>query len=108
MSLTYRSSIPQQFVIQGRDPDGRVRTATATREPGAFNWDMRLQHPSGRHWEARFHGENVLDGLSELLVSKDAEFKQDKARNDRPHTEPYDSTRKIENMPSPIMGNTRR
>lgn len=107
MTLTYRSSIPQQFTITGRDPDGRTRTATATRASGEFNWNMRLQHPSGRHWEATYRGENILDALGELVSSKETEFKQDKGRGDRPHAETYDGNRRVENMPSPIIGNTR-
>jgi hypothetical protein len=108
MSLTYRSTIPEEFKIVGRDPDGRTRVATATRASGDNEWDMRLEHPSGRHWSGSFRGENILDALGELIVSKDTEFKQDKARGDRPHTEPYDSNRRIENMPAPIIGNIRR
>ena len=107
MTLTYRSSIPEEFKIVGRDTSGRERVAVATREPGAFNWNMRLQHPSGRHWEGTYRGEAIIDALGELLCSKDSEFKQDKGRGDRPHTEPYDSNRRIENMPAPIIGNTR-
>jgi hypothetical protein len=103
MSLTFRSSTPQQFTITGRDPDGRVRTATATREHGEFNWDMSLQHPSGRNWQAAYHGEAILDALGELIVSKDMEFKQDKARGDRPHTDQgYDHNRQIDSV-APII-----
>jgi len=108
MSLVYRSSIPEAFQIVGRDSAGRERVATATRESGAFNWNMKLVHQSGRHWEATYHGEAVLDALGELMSSKDSEFKTDKARGDRPHREAYDANRRVDCMPSPIMGNTRR
>jgi hypothetical protein len=107
MTLTFRSSIPEEFKIVGRDTSGRERVATARREPGAFNWNMNLQHPSGRSWQATYHGEAVIDALGELLCSKDGEFKQDKARGDRPHTAPFDGSRRVENMPAPIIGNTR-
>jgi hypothetical protein len=108
MSLTFRSSIPQQFTIQGRDADGRVRTATATREHGDFNWNMRLQHPSGRNWDATYHGENILDALGELIVSKNIEYVQDKGRGDRPHTDQaYDHNRQVDTV-APIIPITNR
>jgi len=66
MVLIFRSSLPQEFVIAGRDDDGRTRLATATRERGDFNWKMKLEHPSGRNWEATYHGENILDALGEF------------------------------------------
>jgi hypothetical protein len=102
MSLTFRSSTPQEFTITGRDPDGRTRTATATRERGDFNWNMRLQHPSGRNWQATYHGENILDALGELIVSKNIEYVQDKARGDRPPSQPYDHNRQVDSV-APII-----
>ena len=107
MSLSYRSSTPQEFTIVGRDPDGRTRIATATRNTGDFNWNMNLQHPSGRNWQATYHGEAILDALGELLASKDIEFKQDKSRGDRPHTEPYDHNRQVDTA-APIIGDPNR
>lgn len=108
MSLTFRSSIPQEFVICGRDPDGRTRMATATREGGNFNWDMKLEHPSGRNWQATYHGENILDALGELLSSKEIEFKQDKGRGDRPHTDQrFDYNRAVD-TDAPIIPSNRK
>src|SRR5260370_17750729 len=101
MSLTFRSSLPQEFVICGRDPDGRTRMATATREHGAFNWNMRLEHPSGRHWEGTYHGEAVLDALGELLTSKETEFKQAKGCADRPQGQLHDHNPRLDRLPLP-------
>jgi hypothetical protein len=106
MSLTFKSSTPESFQITGRDRAGRIRTATATRDSGGNRWDLRLQHPSGRHWEGTFFGPNVIDGLAELLVSKDAEFRQDAGRGDRPHTEAFDYNRRLpdDGTATPIVG----
>jgi hypothetical protein len=95
MALTFRSSTPEKFELVGTDPAGRRRVVTATKTPGAFNWDLRLQHPSGRNWQATYHGAGVLDAMGELMNSKNAEFLQDKARGDRPHEERFDDNRSI-------------
>ncbi|MEH2547131.1 hypothetical protein V1283_003776 [Bradyrhizobium sp. AZCC 2262] len=107
MVLTFRSSIPQSFTITGRDADGRTRTAIATREHGDFNWNMRLRHPSGRSWDATYHGEAVLDALGELITSKDTEYKQDKGRGDRLPQQPYDHNRQVGSV-APIIPIIRR
>lgn len=108
MSLTYRSSSPTKFEIIGTDPDGRRRVVTATKQPSDFAWQMRLDHPSGRHWEASFHGGNILDGMTELLASKDAEFVNDKARGDKRHEPAYDYSRSVANDLPPITPINRR
>jgi hypothetical protein len=63
---------------------------------------MRLQHPSGRNWEATYHDEAILDALGELITSKDIEFKQDKGRGDRPQPQPYDHNRQVDSV-APII-----
>lgn len=108
MALNFRSSSPQRFEIIGVDPDGRTRKVTATKEPSAFNWEMRLQHPSGRNWQATYHGPAILDAMAELLASKDAEFKNDKGRGDRPHEERFDYSRSIDGDIPPITPISRR
>ena len=102
MTLTYRSSIPQSFTLIGRDPDGRQRSVTASKGSQDFYWNLHLRHPSGRNWQAQYRGEGVLDAMSELLNSKDAEFKLDKARGDRPHEEPLDRNRSVDGYAPPI------
>jgi hypothetical protein len=86
MALTFRSSTPEQFHLVGIDEHGRRRDAVATKRPDGRSWDMKLTHPSGRNWQASYHGRRgVLDALGELLNSQDAEFVADRARGDRPH-----------------------
>ena len=106
MALTFRSSIPESFALIGRDPDGRQRSVTATRPSNAFYWDLQLRHPSGQSWQAQYHGAGnagILDAMSELMRSKDAEFKQDKARNDRPPAEQRDHNRSITDAEIPSI-----
>jgi hypothetical protein len=101
MPLTFRSSIPESFTITGRDPDGRTRTVIATKGANDFNWNMRLQHPSGENWNATYRapgGGNggILDAMSELMRSKDSEYKQDRARGDRPQQPKFDYNQSAE------------
>lgn len=104
MVLVFRSSLPEEFVVCGRDPDGRSRMATATRQSGAFNWELKLEHPSGRNWSGTYHGEAILDALSELLTSKEIEFRQARARGDRPEGQLYDHNRQVDDIAvSPII-----
>lgn len=103
MVLTFRSSIPETFKVVGIDTDGRERAAVATRLPGGQRWELRLQHPSGRHWEGTFHGPNVLDALGELLNSKEVEYKQSKARGHKPEPNVYDGNRQVGTV-APITG----
>lgn len=83
MTLIFKSSTPERFEIRAIDSNGRARVAVATRESNAFNWDMRLTHPSGRHWPASYHGEAVLDALGALIESKHPEYVAEKGRGYR-------------------------
>src|SRR5207244_1312335 len=101
-------SLPEEFAVFGRDPDGRTRMATASRQRGDFAWKMKLEHPSGRNWDATYHGENVLDALGELLTSKEIEFRQAKGRGDRPQTQLHDHNRRVDDIAvAPIVPSRR-
>jgi hypothetical protein len=102
MTLTFKSSTPETFVLAGWDAHGRQRRVTATRGERDFNWQLRLQHPSGENWPATYHGESILNAMSELMRSKDSEFKQAKARGDRPPPKPRDYNQPVDSTPAPI------
>jgi hypothetical protein len=102
MVLSFRSSSPSKFEIVGTDPDGRSRRVIATKHADDFNWNLQLSHP-GRSWSAKFHGPNVLDAMSELLASHDSDFRQDKARGDRPQADRFDSNRSVDVYEAPIV-----
>jgi hypothetical protein len=109
MALTFRSSISETFTLTGMDTHGRKRAVTATKASNDFHWKLRLVHPSGRNWDASFHGPNVLDAMTELLTSKDIEFKQDGARGDRPPAEAFDGNVRVNDMTNaPIVPINRR
>jgi hypothetical protein len=112
MTLTFKSSIPESFRLIGTDPDGRQRMVTASKNPGDFHWRLNLRHPSGENWNAMFHapgGAGILDAMSELMRSKDAEFRQDKARGDRPRErQAFDHNRSVDGYAPPIGGTIRR
>jgi hypothetical protein len=112
MALTFRSSTPETFQIVGREPNGAQRVATATRVDGSGNrWNMQLQHPSGRSWKGDFHGQNVLDGLAELLNSKDVEYRQERSRGYRPEAPTRDNSVSVNidgTSPPPIISNPNR
>ena len=96
MTLKFKSSTPESFTLVGRDSHGRQGTVTATKHSGDFSWQMRLTHPSGENWDASFHGPNILDAMSELMRSKDPQYVQDRARQDRPRPPPFDYNRRVE------------
>ncbi len=101
MVLTFKSSTPESFVLVGHDTDGSTRVARATRADGN-KWDMRLEHPSGRNWNAQFYGPNVLDALAELLNDKDVEYRQEKARGHQPEPEVRDPNRRLDEFGNDI------
>lgn len=86
MVLVFKSTTEEYFQIVGRDSDGSKRVATATKTAGN-RWDLRLEHPSGRHWDGQFFGPNVLDALGELLNDKEVEYRQSRARGHKPAPE---------------------
>jgi hypothetical protein len=96
MVLTFQSTVPEVFKIIGQDSEGSRRVAVATRVPGAqTRWALELTHPSGRNWKGDFFGPNVLDALSELVRSKDDEYKSERARGHRPPPEPFGISRHV-------------
>src|SRR5437016_1157781 len=86
MTLTFRSSTPEMKVFIDRQPDGRQRVARATREAGARQWELRVEHPDGQTWNGSFNGERseVVLALGQMLERTENEFDQAKARGDRP------------------------
>jgi hypothetical protein len=98
MVITYRSTIPERFEISNVDQHGRKRSVTATKFSDDFSWNLRLQHPSGKHWDATYAGRaGILDAMGELLTSRDVEFVQDRDRGDRPPAEAPDRNRRVFN-----------
>jgi hypothetical protein len=96
MVLTFRSTIYETFKIIGEDSDGSRRVAVATKDPAnSRQWNLQLTHPSGRAWTGTFHGPNILDGLAELLNSKETDYIQAKGRGHRPEQAPFDYNRRI-------------
>jgi hypothetical protein len=111
MALTFRSSVPETQLLAQHDPDGRSRYAVATRNLGSTrHWDLRVQHPSGQSWNGTFNGEKneVPLALADMLSRTENEFKSDKARHDRPASQPYDHNRRVVDAASPIIPVTRR
>ncbi len=113
MTLTFRTSTPEQRVVIEREPDGRQRVATATRNSGSHeHWDLKVTHPSGQNWNGTFNGSgvNVTVALAEMLARTQNEFRDDKARGDRPHRDQlYDWSRRVdEHAVAPIRPNTGR
>jgi hypothetical protein len=85
--MTFRSSIPEQRVIIERDPTGRQRVCRATQTD--YNPKMstlRLEHPSDETFSGTFHGDggSVNVALAQLLVEKERDYAEDKARGDKP------------------------
>ncbi|EHR03224.1 hypothetical protein [Bradyrhizobium sp. WSM471] len=99
MSLTFRSTIPDQRVVVQQDPDGRRRVATATRNPGAREqWDLKLTHPSGAIFSGSFNGDgnSAVVALAELMARSNQAYVADRSRGDRPAAEPFDQNRRVD------------
>jgi hypothetical protein len=87
MVLTYRSTTPETRVIIERESDGRQRVARATKAADSFRqWDLRVEHPSGQVRTGIFRGDGaeVNLALAQMLSDSEAEWRQEKARGDRP------------------------
>ena len=111
MALSFRSSTPESQTIVQQDPDGRTRVAVAVRNLGSTrHWDLRVEHPSGQSWNGSFTGEKneVPLALADMLNRTQNEFVSDKARGDRPASQPYDHNRRVVDAVSPIIPTGRR
>jgi hypothetical protein len=111
MALTFRSTVSESQTIVQQDPDGRRRVAVAVRNLGSTrHWDLRVEHPSGQSWNGTFNGEKneVPLALADMLSRTENEFKSDRARGDRPASQPYDHNRRVVDAASPIIPVTRR
>jgi hypothetical protein len=99
MSLVFRSTIPESKYVIEQENDGRRRVAVATRNLNSTRqWDLRVTHPSGQCWNGSYSGdtENVVSALQQMLGKTENEFKIDRARNDRPRSQPADHNRSVE------------
>jgi hypothetical protein len=91
MSLTFRSSIPERFVVEHIDEDGRKRRCIAERDenqPG--RWNVELTHPDGFRRKETIYCNPVelFAGVGNLLDSTKRQFREAKLRGDRPAYEP--------------------
>ena len=84
MVLTFKSTTPEIWRISSVDSNGRERVATATKHQGDFNWQLKLQHPSGMQWQGSYHGTHVIDALGKLVNDKDSEYAAERGRGYRP------------------------
>lgn len=89
MVLTYRSSQPEERVIIERSANGDKRVARAVQS--AHNpkmWNLSLEHPSGMRWRGDFHGDGatVNVALAQLLVDKESDYQQERARGHKPES----------------------
>src|SRR4051794_25472551 len=109
--LVFKSTIPETVSILEEQGDGRRRVALATKSDGwAKNWQLVVNHPSGRTWWGISNGprRDVIPALAEMLGKTENEYRTDKARGDRPWTDPPDRSRAIGIDESPIPGTNRR
>lgn len=92
MSLEFKSTVAERVTVLEQWADGRERIAIATRDPAGTNgfgddrWQCEITHPSGKAWSETFWGNRVevTAALGNWLRSKSQDFRDDKARGDRP------------------------
>lgn len=114
MSLVFRSSAPETKIFIDRQPDGRQRVARATRESGARQWTLKVEHPDGQTWNGSFNGQpgEVLLALGEMLSRTENEFAQAKARGDKPPETSRDLNVRVDevggDVSAPVRGYLKR
>src|SRR4051794_23549253 len=96
--LTFRSSVPESKSIVEQQSDGRQRVALATKSHGSErSWELVVHHPSGRTWNGSFNGptQDVIPALEAMLAKTENEYRNDKARSDRPWSDDRDQNRSV-------------
>jgi len=98
MVLTFRSTVPEIWRISSVDSNGRERVATATKHQGDFNWQLKLQHPSGMQWQGSYHGTHVIDALGKLVNDKDSEYAAERGRGYKPEPGSRDTSVRVDEL----------
>ncbi len=78
MTLTFKSSTPEERVIIERNSIGAKRVARAVQSmDNPRSWDLSLEHPSGMRWNGTFHGDGntVQLALTQMMMERENEFK---------------------------------
>jgi hypothetical protein len=99
MTLTFKSSRPEERVIIERDKTGRQRVCRAVQSD--YNtklWNLRLDHPSGETWSGTFHGDgNTVNlAMTQMMMDKERDYLDDKARGDKPRAPDRDLNVKVD------------
>jgi hypothetical protein len=99
MVLTFKSTGLETLIVIDREPDGRQRVGRATQS--AHNprmWDIRIEHPSGSVTPATYHGTKYEAGIaiSDLMNRSENEYRQERARGDRPRQSDYSGSRQAD------------
>jgi hypothetical protein len=95
MVLTFKSSTPAERILVERGGDGAQRIAKAVQaDYNPKMWRLTLEHPSGTKFNGTFYGDgnNVNVALAQLLVEKEAAYKEEAARGHRPRPAPLDTS----------------
>ena len=99
MVLTFRSSIPEERVIIERGKDGTQRVCRAVQtDYNQRMWNLRLEHPSGTSWNGTFHGDGntVQVAMTQLLMDKEQEYREEAARGHRQAPAPRDTNVRVD------------
>jgi hypothetical protein len=100
MVLTFRSTGVRERIIVDREPDGRQRVARAVQSDyNDRHWDLSLEHPSGEKFVGTFTGGSADDAtvaLTQMLMDRENDYRDDKARGDRRRPEPFDRNRRVD------------
>jgi hypothetical protein len=99
MVLTFRSSTPEERVIIERSKDGSQRVCRATQtDYNPKMWNLSLEHPSGTRWNGTFCGDGntVQVALTQMLMDKENDYREEAARGHRPPPETRDRNVRVD------------
>jgi hypothetical protein len=109
MSLTFRSSTPEERVIIERGRDGSQRVCRAVQsDHNPKHWNLSLEHPSGMRWPATFHGDGntVQVAMTQMMMDRENEYRNEAARGHRPAPQDRDYSVRVDefgnNIAAPI------
>src|SRR5690242_1287985 len=114
MALVFKSP-PEERVIIERGRDGTQRVCKARQDDANEKmWRLRLEHPSGMHWDGSFYGDGntVQVAMTQMMMDKENDYKDEAARGHTPAPEMRDTNVRVdafgENIAPPIRSYIRR
>jgi hypothetical protein len=105
MTLTFRSSTPEERILIERGRDGTQRVCRAVQsDHNPKHWNLSLEHPSGMRWPGTFHGDGntVSVAMTQLMMDRENEYRNEAARGHRPPPPDRDTSERVDEFGNPL------